>query len=83
MTWILRNERVHRLDDLILRRTNLALLGQVSLPLLEELAQLWATERDLADHDRAEAVAATADQLRHRFGISMQGGTPACPSIVP
>lgn len=77
MTWILRHEKVRRLDDLILRRTNLVLLGQVTLPLLEELAQLWASELGRPVSDQAEAVSAAADQLRRRFGLSIQEGSPA------
>ena len=50
-SWIIRNEKVRRLDDLVLRRTNLALLGQLSMPLLEELAQLWASELGLPASD--------------------------------
>ena len=38
--YIALNERVVHLDDLIMRRTLMGLLGQVNLPLLEELAEI-------------------------------------------
>jgi glycerol-3-phosphate dehydrogenase len=38
--FIARHERVVHLDDLILRRTLMGMLGEVSLPLLKELATI-------------------------------------------
>ena len=69
IAWIIRNEKVRRLEDVVLRRTNLALLGQVSMPLLEELSHLCVTGLVLAPSEREQAVADTAEFLGHRFGI--------------
>jgi glycerol-3-phosphate dehydrogenase len=77
ITWIVQNEKVRRLDDIVLRRTSMALLGEVTMPLLEELAGLWTSASGRPASEAEAAVAAAADQLRQRFGISLQEGQPA------
>jgi len=73
--FIAAHERVEHLDDLFLRRTLMAILGQLSLALLEELAATvapilrWSSERTKAEVERAiqllERVhGVTAEQLR-------------------
>ena len=69
--FIARHERVVHLDDLILRRTIVGMLGEVSLPLLEELATIvsavleWSREDARADVDR------TAQLLSRVHGVSL------------
>jgi glycerol-3-phosphate dehydrogenase len=52
------NERVFHLDDLIMRRTLIGILGELSLPLLKELAAVvslvlqWPEEKTVAEIDR-------------------------------
>jgi glycerol-3-phosphate dehydrogenase len=52
------NERVVHLDDLIMRRTLIGILGELSLPLLKELAAVvspvlqWPEEKTAAEIDR-------------------------------
>jgi glycerol-3-phosphate dehydrogenase len=77
IAWVCRHEHVRRLDDLILRRTNLALLGRLSRPLLEELADIWGSVLDRSAAERAAAVADSIDHMRDRFGIDIEGGRPA------
>jgi glycerol-3-phosphate dehydrogenase len=77
ITWIVQTEKVRRLDDIVLRRTSMALLGEVTMPLLEELAGLWTSASGRPDSEAEAAVAAAADHLRQRFGISLQKGQPA------
>ena len=74
IAWICRHEHVRRLEDLILRRTNLALLGRLSRPLLEELAAIWGSVLDRSEAERAAAVADSIEQLRERFGVDIEGG---------
>jgi glycerol-3-phosphate dehydrogenase len=74
IAWICRHEHVRRLEDLILRRTNLALLGRLSRPLLEELAAIWGSVLDRSEAERAAAVADSIEQLRERFGVAIEGG---------
>jgi glycerol-3-phosphate dehydrogenase len=77
ITWMLRHEKVRRLEDIILRRTSLALLGAVTGPLLVELSVLWARELRRPGPDAATAVSQAAEHLRHRFGIESEIGAPA------
>lgn len=42
ITFLLHHEKVVHLDDLLLRRTSLAILGRLSKPAVEELASLAA-----------------------------------------
>ena len=56
--YITLNERVVHLDDLIMRRTLIGILGELTLPLLKELAavvaqvQQWPKERTVAEIER-------------------------------
>ena len=50
------NERVVHLDDLILRRTLIGLLGQLTFPLLEELASIVAPVLQWSPQDAAAEV---------------------------
>ena len=57
--FLLKHEKVERLDDLLLRRTLIAMLGQVTLALLHELADIcaatlgWSATRTAAEIERA------------------------------
>lgn len=63
------NERLVHLDDLVLRRTTLAVLGELTRDLLDELATIvarvqgWSDERTRAEVNRTLAV------LRDRHGV--------------
>jgi glycerol-3-phosphate dehydrogenase len=52
------NERVVHLDDLIMRRTLIGILGELTLPLLKELAEVvspvlqWSKEKAAAEIER-------------------------------
>jgi glycerol-3-phosphate dehydrogenase len=74
IAWICRHEHVCRLEDLILRRTNLALLGRLSRPLLDELAGIWGSVLGRPEADQAAAVAESIRHIRERFGIDIEGG---------
>lgn len=69
--FILDRENVVHLDDLVLRRTAMALLGQLNAPLLDELAGIaatalaWDETRRIAEIDRAKNV------LKDRFSIEL------------
>ncbi len=69
---ILRNERVAHLDDLVLRRTAIALLGELSRELLDELLALmarvheWPQEQSAAERSRVVAIL----RERHRIDLS-------------
>ncbi len=56
--YILRNEKLLRLDDLVLRRTVMAMLGDLTRELLDELAEIcadtlgWSAERKMQEIQR-------------------------------
>jgi glycerol-3-phosphate dehydrogenase len=62
------NERVVHLDDLILRRTLMGLLGEVTGPLLEELAAIVAPVLKWSKQDAAAEVERTIGILRKVYG---------------
>ena len=63
-----RGERVVHLDDLVLRRTLMALLGQVNRPLLEELAAIVAPVLGWSEQDAAAEVERTTELLEKVHG---------------
>ena len=69
--FIVRTERVAHLDDLLLRRTAIALLGELTSRLLRELASItgevlqWSDERTNAEIARAKAI------LLDRFSVEL------------
>jgi glycerol-3-phosphate dehydrogenase len=60
--FMLEQERVCHLDDILLRRTGIALLGELTEPLLLELADIaatalgWSAEQTRAEQDRAREI---------------------------
>ena len=63
-------ERVVHLDDLILRRTLMGMLGEVSLPLLEELATIVSPVLDWSQQDAEAEVERTVQLLRRVHGVT-------------
>ena len=70
--FIIRNERVLHLDDLLLRRTAIALLGELSGELLDELLAIfarlheWPPERAAAERERVVEIL----RDRHRIEVT-------------
>ena len=69
IAFIALHERVVHLDDLILRRTMMALLGQVNGPLLEELAAIVSPLLGCSPADAAAEVARTIQLLEKVHGV--------------
>jgi glycerol-3-phosphate dehydrogenase len=63
------HERVVHLDDLILRRTLMGLLGEVNGPLLEELAAIVSPILDWSERDAAAEVERTVQLLEKVHGV--------------
>jgi len=69
--FLCQSERVAHLDDIILRRSMLAMLGQVTRPMLDELAEVageflgWSAAQSQAE------VARTVELLATRHGVSL------------
>ena len=69
MEFIALNERVVHLDDLVLRRTLMGLLGEVNGPLLEELAAIVSPILEWSQQDAAAEVERTIQLLEKVHGV--------------
>ena len=69
--FIARSERVVHLDDLILRRTLMGILGDVSLPLLHELAGIVSPALEWTNEGAEAEVERTAELLKRVHGVSL------------
>lgn len=71
LEFILREEKVERLDDLLLRRSLIAMLGRLTPRLLHELADIaaetlgWSAERKAEEITRAQAIL----RQKHRVAL--------------
>jgi glycerol-3-phosphate dehydrogenase len=64
-------ERVRRLSDLVLRRTSLAMLGNVTIPLLQELARIIAPILNWSDDEMHGEVNHTIQLLKQHYGMKL------------
>jgi glycerol-3-phosphate dehydrogenase len=69
--FMIRNERVEHLDDLLLRRTAIALLGELTDELLDELLGIFASLHELSEDQIATERKRTVDILRDRHRIEL------------
>ena len=67
--WLVRNERVVHLLDLVQRRTSIAFTGTLTAPLLDELADLVAVELGWDGARRDAEVAEARRVLAERHGV--------------
>jgi len=71
--FIIRNERVVHVDDLVLRRTAIALLGELTGELLRELTDLMASVHEWSEDEISSQIDRAVDVLLDRFGIELRG----------
>ena len=71
--YLIEHERVVHLDDLVLRRTTLALLGELTGPLAAELADIAAPILEWSDAEKQAELERTSRVLREKFGIRISG----------
>jgi glycerol-3-phosphate dehydrogenase len=69
--FIARHERVAHLDDLILRRTLMGMLGEVNLPLLKELAAIISPVLEWSQPDAESEVERTVQLLSRVHGVTL------------
>ena len=69
--FMLEHEKVERLDDLLLRRTLIAMLGQVTPALLNELADICAATLGWSDQRRAAEIQRTIELLRVKHRVEL------------
>jgi glycerol-3-phosphate dehydrogenase len=66
------HECIVHLDDLVLRRTIMALLGQLSLDLLQELALVLAAELAWSEDRTQQEIERTVKLLSKVHGVRLQ-----------
>jgi len=70
VAYLAHTEKVIHLDDFVLRRASLAMLGLVTLPLLEELAVIigeicgWSAAEQQAEVERSKKLLAERHRVR-------------------
>lgn len=70
LLFLIRNEAVEHLDDLLLRRTTLAVTGELSLEMTDTALDLLAMEKQWVPTQRAFERSRFLTQLRDRHGLS-------------
>lgn len=70
--WVIRNQWVHRLDDLVERRLMLLYDPRLTKACLEDLAALLVAAGRLSASETPAAVAATVQRLENHFGKRLQ-----------
>jgi glycerol-3-phosphate dehydrogenase len=71
LTYLVRREHVAHLDDVILRRSLLAWLGDLSLPLLTELAEIAGEVLGWSAAQQKAEVTRTVDIMREYHGVDL------------
>ena len=69
ITFLIQHEKIYHLDDFILRRSLLAMLGRVTRETVEELAGVFANVLDWDAERRQAEVARTLSILADRHGL--------------
>lgn len=70
LCWLIREEQVVMLEDLLLRRTALGISGQLTPPLMAEIAHLMAREMQWSDARRQQQLEQTLARLARLHGVS-------------
>jgi glycerol-3-phosphate dehydrogenase len=70
LLYLVRTEAVERLDDLLLRRTTLAISGELSLAMVEAALEVLSAEKDWSAQRKAEERAAFLTLMRERHGVA-------------
>ncbi|CAD0186957.1 Aerobic glycerol-3-phosphate dehydrogenase [Ruegeria sp. THAF57] len=70
--WLLRTEFVETLSDIVLRRTALAITGQISDALLGQLGTVVATERGISPQEITDQTQALIHELSEYYGVSAE-----------
>jgi glycerol-3-phosphate dehydrogenase len=77
MAYLCREEKVVHLDDLVLRRAMLAMLGLLTRPALDELAEAAGESLGWTEEQKNTEVARTLDLLAARHGVGVRAAEVA------
>lgn len=72
ITWLIRRERVETIADLVLRRTSLAITGELSLEIIDSIAAILAGETGLSQQEILDQRESLIFELHDYFGVSRQ-----------
>lgn len=81
LLYLAEHEQVARLDDLIQRRASIAMLGEASLPLLQEIAGIIAPVLGWSAAQTRQEVERCADILREHRGLREAGAATAAQPL--
>ncbi len=73
--WLMRTEFVETLSDIVLRRTALAITGQISEMLLDRLGGIFVDERGLSQQEITNQIQALIHELSEFHGVSAEALT--------
>ena len=79
--WIARNERVEHLEDILLRRTSLAITGRLTADLCRQVCEIAAASLGWGDARQNEELARVADVLAKRHGVDLDLTPIATPNF--
>ncbi|RBW52522.1 glycerol-3-phosphate dehydrogenase/oxidase [Ruegeria sp. A3M17] len=68
--WLMHTEFVETLSDIVLRRTPLAITGQISEALLDRLGRIFVEERQLSPQEITDQKETLIHELSEFFGVS-------------
>ena len=71
IVFLAKKEKVIHLNDLVLRRTNIAKLGMLTRPLLVELADILAETLGWSDKQRDTEIARTVNLMASKHGVTL------------
>ncbi len=69
--WLIRGEDVHHLADIVLRRTSLAITGQIDLEILDTLLTVMARELAWSGEQMLAERRQLIDELGTYYGVSV------------
>lgn len=72
LAFLATNERVMRLDDIVLRRTLMAWMGGFTMPLLTEVADIIGAVLDWTGDQKAAEIDRAARILREKHGLPLE-----------
>lgn len=70
LRYLIEHEQVCQLEDLLVRRTSLAICGELSAPLVQEIAEIMAATLGWSDSERAQQLQRCCANLARLHGLT-------------
>jgi len=71
ISYLIQHEKIHHLDDFLLRRSMLAMLGRVTQEMIDEIVVIFANALGWNEEEKQAETARTISILRDRFGVQL------------